>query len=171
MVGPDTSTGNSFLYQNQMPAQGLRNIRGWNDVRSDGNCGFRCIAQLQYNAQEEWPRVRQDLLQELTDNAYLYIAEMGARRLLEISNALNWFAGSCVDEDVYWFTLPDMGLLTATTYQRVFSSYVRHGSYTYLPLECRTDMDSASPDPPPVDQEWTIAFVNGSHYIKLRVSR
>ena len=165
--GSQASTGTSFRYQNQMPRQTTHFIRGWSNVISDGNCGFRVIAQLQYNDQDRWRDVRQDLMEELLTHRNMYNAEMGEARATEIANSLNWFAGPC--NQPWWYTLPDMGCLTATKYQRVLSCYSELGSLTYLPLECRSQMDSPRPDPPSVHEEWTMGFVDRCHYIRLRV--
>ena len=62
-----------------------------------------------------------------------------------------------------------MGPLVATRYQRLFTVYDNQGgSVTHLPYECRT----ASPDPLPANQEWTLALVNGgNHFIRLQLYR
>ena len=165
--GGSDSQKRSFRYQDQFPPQTAHWIRGYNDVIGDGNCGYRVIAQYQYNQQERWADVRQDLIDELNNNRQLYINEMGEARFNEINIRLDWFHGGC---DIPWhFQFPDMGSLVATKYQRVFISYSSSGCLTYLPLECRSQMDSQAPDPPSTAQEWTIGHINNNHYIRLHV--
>lgn len=97
----------------------------------------------------------------------MYIDEMTEARVDEINIRLNWFHGACTHP--WYFTLPDMGCLVATKYQRVLCGYSPLGSMTYLPLECRSQMDSPAPDPPSTAEEWTIAHIDNNHWIRIHV--
>ncbi|GAB2295304.1 WW domain-binding protein 11 [Dionaea muscipula] len=77
--GSQRSTGTSFSFSADMPSGVLPYIRGFVDVRGDGNCGFRVIALSKYGDQDMWHQVRLDLLDEMRNNEELYVCGLQGR--------------------------------------------------------------------------------------------
>ncbi|KAL8477281.1 hypothetical protein ACS0TY_029536 [Phlomoides rotata] len=83
------------------------------NVMGDGHCGFRTVASLM--GFDIWPRVRQDLMNELGHNIPLYEDAFRMKeRVQEVLEALNCFTKTAGLDN--WFLLPYMGYLVASTY-------------------------------------------------------
>ncbi|GAB2295452.1 hypothetical protein Dimus_038358 [Dionaea muscipula] len=75
------STGTSipFPFSADMSPGFLPYIRGFVDVRGDGNRGFRVIALSEYGDEHMWDQVRLDLIEEMRNNEELYIRGLQGR--------------------------------------------------------------------------------------------
>ncbi|CAI9097129.1 OLC1v1033470C1 [Oldenlandia corymbosa var. corymbosa] len=77
----------SYQYRQSIPFFMVPFVRGYLDVRGDGNCGFRCVAGYIRNLEEDWPLVRTTIIQDLikwpdlSDPSYYYNREQNIRRL------------------------------------------------------------------------------------------
>ena len=60
----DVSVDN-FPFYHDLPAPILPYIVGWNDVRGDGHCGFRCVADAFHNDENDWALVRNHIVNEI----------------------------------------------------------------------------------------------------------
>lgn len=148
-------------YIHQLPPP----FQGWmshtTDVGADGHCGFRAIAAHMYDNEECWYQVRQDLIQEIYNNKYLYDTLYPERGMADaLLRALNCSLPQ-VDEN-HWMDSIGLGVVIASRYNIVlytFDANVRM-CYTHLPL--RTP-------PIPVEQrrEIAIARVNNNHFVQL----
>lgn len=69
------------------------------DVKSDGNCGFRCVASLlgMSKNEEDWPRIRMEFLKELKDRKVRY-KELYGGGFNAIESALKWSYGATTKE-------------------------------------------------------------------------
>ena len=105
---------------------------GYADVISDGNCGYRSIARSLGWPQEDWTFVKTTLYNELNKRKRLY-----APTFLHQSYDYNLEALQHVSDGFApmktWLSLPEMGFLVATAFQKAFVS-VGACNRTFLPL-------------------------------------
>ncbi|KAL8470304.1 hypothetical protein ACS0TY_032958 [Phlomoides rotata] len=106
--------------------------------------------------EDDWPRVRQDLMNELGKNLTLYAGVfLQEERVSEVLESLNCFTES--SRYKYWFTLPYMCFLVAS-YNVAFITLSRDMSLTFLP------MHSALPVNP---RSICMGMVNNNHFIQV----
>lgn len=93
------------------------------DVASDGHCGFRAVASLLGNNNEDgWIRVRSNLMKELEFNSAQYTQFfMSEKKVDELHHALAYsdFSTTCLDQKKHWMTMPDMGHIITSCYNVV----------------------------------------------------
>lgn len=148
-------------YVDQFPVILHPYIRDVQDVRADGNCGFRSIAVSLGYQEDKWPNVRYNLIAELDTFLGQYVEILGGyERASTDRHALHFFQNDVEAPFEHWMTMPDMGLLIASTYNVILHVFHRTESVTYLSL--RTT-------PPPPFQHITIAIghVNNNHYVQV----
>ncbi|GJY32853.1 hypothetical protein Tco_0417322, partial [Tanacetum coccineum] len=123
--------------------------------RGDGNCGFRSVAVALGLSEDQWPRIRSDLVQELEANHQNYKYIFGTTGYKKIYKTVP-FAGK-------WMEMPNMRLIIASAYNRVVISLANGGNAggctTTFPLW------SCLPQSEP-HETIVIAHVYGNHYIK-----
>ncbi|GKC42115.1 hypothetical protein Tco_1059837 [Tanacetum coccineum] len=90
------------------------------DVRGDGNCGFRSVAVALGLSEDQWPRIRSDLVRELEDNHQKYKYIFGTTGYKKIYNTVR-FAGK-------WMEMPNTGLIIASAYNRVVITLANGGN-------------------------------------------
>ena len=128
------------------------------DVQSDGNCGYRVIANMLGFGEDGWAQVRRDMLIELNAFPHLYEGVYGSsERLEEIRHALNHFDGGAAYDK--WMVMPDMGYLISSHYNVVLFLLSRPECLTFLPL--RTE-----PLPVAARRYITVGFINNNHFIE-----
>lgn len=122
------------IYKPQFPSFFQPYIQKVDNVSSDGNCGYRCVAALLGHAsgQEGWPWVREELIAELEQNRDLY-EYMWGMHVYETHNRLTLCPGAAANLDK-WMVMTDMGYLIATRFQVVVVSISMEGCNTYLPM-------------------------------------
>jgi hypothetical protein len=155
---PQQSALNQFI--NDFPPTLRPYISSVKDVPADGNCGFWAIAGLVNILQEDAAvQVRKDLINELYSNLAYYQQMWSAAHIEEMTESLSFFE-SCPGK-AYWMQMPDMGPLIASTYGVALFHLSKHQCITYLPH--RT--------PPPTNsrKDIAIAFVNGNHFVQVRI--
>ncbi|XP_057426269.1 uncharacterized protein LOC130719676 [Lotus japonicus] len=126
-------------------------------VEGDGHCGFRCVAAMLDMGEDEWPTVRQNLIQELDTEFGMYCSIFGIAEANEIRCALHVTSDGPVGDDK-WMTVPNMAYIIATTYKVVFMTLAISGCSIFFPLR-------GSPDPPALHKRMAVAFVNTNHFI------
>ena len=115
-------------------------IEKYNDVKGDGNCGFRVVAEHMGMHQDCHVLVRYKLINELKAHKDAYLSVFGGEtryeyimRGLHPMTNVNAFA----TEDK-WLTFPDMGHIVATCYNKVVILLTRHGdggkAETFFPI-------------------------------------
>ncbi|GJS75907.1 FAR1-related sequence 5-like protein [Tanacetum coccineum] len=134
-----------------------------NNVKGDGNCGFRSVAVGLGRDENMWPLIRQELLQELRYHEHDYTEILTSRGFKFIWDTVN-FSGTGFAPIDKWMSMPDTGLVIASFYRRpvVFISMVKNVvlSSTCFPLWSGPH-ESESTEP------IVVARVGGSHFINL----
>ncbi|KAK9927749.1 hypothetical protein M0R45_024918 [Rubus argutus] len=131
------------------------------DVASDGHCGFRVVASLLGNSNEDgWIRVRSDLIKELEFNSAQYAQLfMSEKRVDELHHALAYFGTTCLYQKEHWMTMPDMGHIIASCYNVVLMLFSSTQCLTFFPLRT-VPLSVSSP------KEVAIGFVN-KHFVQV----
>ncbi|XP_020255315.1 uncharacterized protein LOC109832304 [Asparagus officinalis] len=136
-----SSKGTTFIFKNsvferEFPPYIRKYIDQCTDVAADGNCGFRAVALAIYGTEDDWVKVRQDLVADLQNRSALYARILGGRsaRSSNVTNLIQSIAHyhGPADDD-YWMAVPDCGHVIATTYNVVFMTFSEHGGNTCLP--------------------------------------
>ncbi|GJZ15950.1 hypothetical protein Tco_0551627, partial [Tanacetum coccineum] len=86
-------------------------VSGIQNVGSDGNCGFRAVALGLGLSEDQWPRIRSDLVRELEARQRQYKYVFGTIGYEKIYSTVK-FAGR-------WMEMPDTGLVIASAYKKV----------------------------------------------------
>ncbi|KAL4578139.1 hypothetical protein LXL04_014258 [Taraxacum kok-saghyz] len=143
----DGCSNTSESYINQFPYILHLYISNVHDVQADGNCGFRAIAACLGLHEDNWSRIRADLLEELDMHQTEYDDMFGSQLRFEIYNSLKFFRSDIQAPYRNWLTLPETGILVAS-------------STTYFPIWST---------PPPMHEQVAIAigFVNNNHYVRV----
>ena len=108
-------------------------IKYTNDVESDGNSGYRAIANMLDFGEDIWDQVRRDMLAELEDFSHLYEGVYGKSECLEeIRHTLNHFDGGAPYDK--WIMISDIGYLISSHYNVILSLRSRPQCLTFFPL-------------------------------------
>ncbi|GJY15838.1 phospholipase-like protein [Tanacetum coccineum] len=153
--GSSTVTSDSERFLRHLPQIFRPYLTGLQDVRGDGNCGFRSVAVALGLSEDQWPRIRSDLVRELEANHQKYKYIFGTTGYKKIYNTVR-FAGK-------WMEMPNTGLIIASAYNRVVISLANGGNVG----GCTTTFPLWSSPPQSEPHETiVIAHVYGNHYIK-----
>ncbi|KAI5311910.1 hypothetical protein L3X38_041083 [Prunus dulcis] len=129
------------------------------DVKSDGNCGFRAIGSLMGFGDNAWRKVHRDLLKELRKESVIYELILNGKEWVQhIEYMLDYFEDFPLQDR--WMTIPDMGHLIASCYNVILMTWSMHQTITFFPYET-APLDSIYP------REISIGFVNHNHWIKV----
>ncbi|XP_058181194.1 uncharacterized protein LOC131299627 [Rhododendron vialii] len=148
-------------YIQRLPQAYQRYISHIVDVLGDGRCGFRAIAALIGYSENDWSRVREELIEEIRQNYYLYTeiypVNDCANHLLIL---LNWFEPTAPKD--YWMEVMTLGVVIATRYNLVLHTFDEdvYGCFTHLPLR-------SPPVPVEYRREIAIARVNNDHFVQV----
>ncbi|XP_015887124.1 uncharacterized protein LOC107422213 [Ziziphus jujuba] len=129
------------------------------DVATDGNCGFRDIAELMNMGDNKLDQIRRELIDELKSNKDEYTALHGTSdRIEELNYIVSYFESN--PSFNHWMTMPDMGHLIASKYDLVLMHISKRQYLIFLPF-CS--------EPLHVDCRKVIfiGFVNDNHFVKL----
>lgn len=148
------------MYLHQIPLEMRAFVTDIVDVRSDGNCGYRCVAALLGLGESRWSEIRTQLYDELYEHQSMYdkvFVEHGRSSVI-LKSLLH------EDEDFApmekWMSMPDVGYIIATRYNVVLFSISERLTMTIPPLRGKI--------PPPVlRKEIAIAFVNQDHFVQV----
>ncbi|XP_019184708.1 PREDICTED: uncharacterized protein LOC109179676 [Ipomoea nil] len=133
------------------------------DVKSDGNCGFRAVAPCLGFKEDEWFKIRSNLIEELESHTMEYTDMFGTQGWYNAYNMLNFFAQDRCAPVEHWMTMPEMGVLIASRYNVILHVLSMAGSTTYLPLR-------SSPPPWYEHVAITLGYVNNNHYVKVTLT-
>ncbi|XP_060960635.1 uncharacterized protein LOC133031210 [Cannabis sativa] len=149
----------SQSYLKSLPCELKPYIRFVKDVESDGNCGFRAIADLMGMGEDSWMQVRKDLKSELVSHRNDYNLLYGCPdRVDELLHILSYFKS--YPSFKYWMTMPDMGHIIASRYNVVLVHLSIQQCLTFFPLR-------SNPLPAILHKIITIGFVNNNHFIEV----
>ncbi|KAL8557593.1 hypothetical protein ACS0TY_004878 [Phlomoides rotata] len=150
----------SANFVTQMPVEYQPYVLDTKNVMADGHYGFRTVASLMGFGEDNWVRVRQDLMNELSRNLSLYAGVfLQEEKVGEVLESLNCFTESARYK--HWFTLPYMGYLVSSAYNVAFITFSNEISLTFLPLH------SAPPERP---RSICMGMVNNNHFIHVFLS-
>ncbi|XP_012828264.1 PREDICTED: uncharacterized protein LOC105949507 [Erythranthe guttata] len=130
------TAGDRVNFFSFLPPFLAQSIASYVNVRADGNCGYRCIAEVVYGSQERWPQVRTDLVEEFMERYNLYATIFGGDE--GGRNTVADYILTCSHERgpaprTKWMST-DMGLAIATRYNAMVLIFTERGSITHLPL-------------------------------------
>ena len=134
------------------------------DVKPDGNCGFRAIAVCLGLHEDAWATIRYNLIEELHTFRTQYVAIFDSDdQWTRVYNSLNFFALNRGAPIEHWMTMPNIGLLIASKFNVILHVLSAAQSFTYLPLRSA---------PPPSYQHVAIAigYVNNNHYVQVALT-
>ncbi|GKA01551.1 putative ribonuclease H-like domain-containing protein [Tanacetum coccineum] len=128
-------------------------VSGIQNVGSDGNCGFRAVALGLGLSEDQWPRIRSDLVRELKARQRQYKYVFGTIGYEKIYSTVK-FAGR-------WMEIPDTGLVIASAYKKVVVNLSDAGGCnTSFPLWSRPSQSDSH-------ETIVVAHVDGNHYIRV----
>ncbi|GJS41375.1 RNA-directed DNA polymerase, eukaryota [Tanacetum coccineum] len=128
-------------------------VSGIQNVRSDGNCGFRAVALGLGLSEDQWPRIRLDLVRELEARQRQYKYVFGTIGYEKIYSTMK-FAER-------WMKMPDTGLVIASAYKKVVVNLSdASGCNTSFPLW-------SSPLQSDSHETIVVAHVDGNYYIRV----
>lgn len=121
------------MYLDQIPQEFRGYVTKINDVKNDGNCGYRVVASFLGLEEDNWPQIRVELLVELHKNKHIYMRILKSPKTFEeLVKSLDYFH-SPAEED-YWMTFPKIGHLIASCYNIVLHFFSLLQCLTFLPL-------------------------------------
>lgn len=154
-------TQNSEMFRGLFQEQLRPYIENVRNVRGDGNCGFRVVAAAMGYGENEWVRVRDELLEELHTHTEHYMTiYQGTREYQDYEKCLQWCNESEFAPQEHWLTMPNMGHLIASRYNCVVYFISNEISVTCLPLRTH-------PEPMAARKEFGIGFVNNNHFVQV----
>ncbi|GJT44264.1 hypothetical protein Tco_0952979, partial [Tanacetum coccineum] len=101
-------------YINQFPRMFHAFIDWVQDVKADGNCGFRATAVGLHLHEDEWPTIRYRLLQELNMHHQQYVSMFGADVYNNVRDRLNFFNIDECAPMIKWMSMLEIGILIAS---------------------------------------------------------
>lgn len=126
--------------------------------RSDGNCGFRCVAMAVFGDEERWGTVRKSMLHELTKNLCAY-KNLGIDTN-DLSTCLNDVSSPCKPSS--WFSMPDCGIVAAGAFRRPVAIYGSEDSISSFYLPYTTPYSALKP----IIMHWH----GSAHFVSLSIN-
>lgn len=135
---PTSSIRDPSVYFSVIPEPFHAHLHGWFEIASDGNCGYRAIAEALGLTQRSWIWVRRTMMQKLSEEYELLKNTILAPATVEtILEKLNWEEVPAPEK--YWMSMPSMGVLTASAFNCALVVLDELGSTTYLPIRAAPD--------------------------------
>nr|KJB31022.1 hypothetical protein B456_005G173000 [Gossypium raimondii] len=101
------------------------------DIRGDGNCGFRAISVCLGYGEDQWLYVRHQLLDELLSSYDVY-ARVFTNGIDELRNSLCFSQSPAPAE--HWMVMPMTGILIANRFGVILNYLTKRGDITFFPL-------------------------------------
>ncbi|KAG4159070.1 hypothetical protein ERO13_D02G153950v2 [Gossypium hirsutum] len=101
------------------------------DIRGDGNCGFRAISVCLCYGEDQWLYVRHQLLDELLSSYDVY-ARVFTNGIDELRNSLCF--SKCPAPAEHWMVMPMTGVLIANRFGVILNYLTKRGDITFFPL-------------------------------------
>ena len=109
-----------------------RAITRINNVRDDGNCGYRAIARIVKGDEEMWRTVKEEMLQHLESQLSLYLPLFGESEVSRTAARL-WNRDTPTPSQ-YWLCIPEDPVIAANTYNVALAFYVNDSCNLYVPM-------------------------------------
>ncbi|XP_076958902.1 uncharacterized protein LOC143634796 [Bidens hawaiensis] len=131
------------------------------NVKGDGNCGFRAIAVcLGLDEEKSYEYIRQQMREEL-QNRYDIYKDMFVRDVNSLYHDLCFFGSPCPEE--HWMKMPEAGVLIANRFGVIIHSLSMSGSTTIFPFW-------SGPEESQHHRALIIALVFGeTHYVMVEL--
>ncbi|KAL5194330.1 hypothetical protein HKD37_20G056426 [Glycine soja] len=126
------------------------------DVKLDGNCGYRLVADLSSMGEDSWLLVRNHLLKELGKFSH------------EMSLLVNGLTKVTMDK---WMDITDMGYVIASRYNVTFVSLSQQQSMTFFPLRTQPPPDSSMHRIICIDHVYNNHFVQHCYGLAIVILR
>ncbi|KAI5668574.1 hypothetical protein M9H77_18427 [Catharanthus roseus] len=105
---------------------------------SDGNCGFKVVANFIFRDENQWPKIRRRMSNDLHHHMNMYVSLFGSVECVD-----ELIKKTCWEEDPapyeHWLDTPDHLYVIANTFNFFIVLIVRLGSTTVLPLYSNMD--------------------------------
>ncbi|GJY70168.1 hypothetical protein Tco_0473150 [Tanacetum coccineum] len=98
------------------------------DVKADGNCGFRATAVGLGLHEDEWPTIRYRLLQELGMHSQQYVSMFGVDGYNHVRDRLNFFNIDECAPMIKWMSMPEIGILIASHFNVILHTITNLGA-------------------------------------------
>ncbi|KAK9133316.1 hypothetical protein Scep_012844 [Stephania cephalantha] len=122
-------------YSGAAPEEWLDHIEKVDDVKGDGNCGYRVIAAgLGHHEDDAWKRIQNYLYWELQGHQNIWRPILGGDHFETILLSVQHYHDSNDAPLDKWMCMPDLGLVIATCYNVILVSLSPLGSMTFFPL-------------------------------------
>ena len=158
-----------FPYYDHIPYLIFPFMEGWNDVRGDGNCGFRCVADAYHGGEENYLLARRVIANELAANSVDYAAIYGGHQyVIEAVRRITWEGGRC--DANHWMEVVFDLFPIANLYNCAIMLYSYGNnrsitqSYTVLPTRVPQLITA------PTSELHIAHLANYGHYIRLHVT-
>ncbi|KAJ0876684.1 hypothetical protein HanPSC8_Chr11g0491291 [Helianthus annuus] len=130
------------------------------DVKPDGNCGFRSIAAGLSHDESRWPYIRHELLDECNQNHDLY-KNIDEQAYAEVRDSLDW-NGITQAPMSKWLQMPYTGIMISNKWNIMLHLLSDRGCATFFPLFTKAEAHLPH-------QTVTIVHVNSNHFIMIRL--
>ncbi|CAO2819286.1 unnamed protein product [Amaranthus hypochondriacus] len=130
-------TLDSFLYKTYLPANMRPYLEGWLNVKADGNCGFRVVADAFHGGEDNWAHARRSMYNALGFDTIYDGLYGGQQEVREAMNRILWDNSVQNAPSKHWMTSIQDLFVIATFYNCVviyFSFGATTAFYTILPL-------------------------------------
>nr|KJB65665.1 hypothetical protein B456_010G106000 [Gossypium raimondii] len=129
------------------------------DVRGDGNCGFRAIYVCLGYGEDQWLYVRNQLLNESLSSYDVY-ARVFTDGIDELRNSLCFSQSPAFAE--HWMVMPMTGVLIANRFGVILNYLTKRGDITFFPLW-------RGPEHFQCHHAITIAYVYDNHNVMVQL--
>ncbi|PPD86498.1 hypothetical protein GOBAR_DD16556 [Gossypium barbadense] len=127
-LSPSTSVENEDICCDDMFHPYITHVQ---DIRGDGNCGFRAISVCLGYGEDQWLYVRHQLLDELLSSYDVY-ARVFTNGIDELRNSLCF--SKCPAPAEHWMVMPMTGVLIANRFGVILNYLTKRGDITFFPL-------------------------------------
>ncbi|CAO2819275.1 unnamed protein product [Amaranthus hypochondriacus] len=130
-------TLDSFLYGNYLPAIMHPYLEGWLNVKADGNCGFRVVADAFHGGEDNWAHARRSMYNALGLDTIYERLYGGQQEVIEAMNRILWDNSVESAPPKHWMMSIQDLFVIATFYNCVviyFSFGATPAFHTILPL-------------------------------------
>lgn len=128
-----TTVGFQSEYLLQVPEEFRTYVQRVEDVKPDGNCGFRAVARGLGRQEEEWLAIRRELKQEFFMYPHIYDNMFGDGSANQLAKVCD-YEGSFFAPMSKWLVLPQFGFGIANAYNCLVVTISQSGRSTYLPM-------------------------------------
>jgi hypothetical protein len=145
-----------------VPSLPISQVSGVYDPSADGHCGFRCLAKAIYGNEDDYQKVKNDMMKVLVDRKDFYWKSkvFGKGKGYDSLTKIISYSGSSAPPE-FWFSTLDCGQLAADTYKRPIEIHHRDQALIFLPM-IKEKYQTFNP---------TIMLLHASHYYLITLNR